>query len=560
MRIKLISLFLAAMCAGAPLAAAEPGAEAQFAWISYAGQNPADAALPVRPGHYRNPIIPGFHPDPSIVRVGRDYYLVNSTFAYYPGLPIFHSRNLVDWQQLGNAVDRPDMVDFTGLGVSRGLFAPTLRFHDGLYYLINTCIDCGFNYLITAKNPAGPWSKPVFLPSIDGIDPDLFFDSDGRAWIANNGPPIGPPQYDGHRAIWIQEYDPAARKMIGARQLIINGGVDFSQKPIWTEGPHIFKHNGWYYLIAAEGGTAGNHSETVFRSKAVTGPYVPGPRNPILTQRDLDSARAFPVYATGHADFVQTPAGHWWAVFLGTRPYENNLSSMGRETFLLPVTWVDGWPQILPPRTLVDQSPARPNLPASKSGTTWSHWRDEFDRRRLAPDWVMLRTPNAAPWVDMTSHPGSLTLKAQATGLAGTGNPSFLAKRQRHARATIETELSYTPGKPGDCAGLAIFSDAAHHYFFGVMHGPDGPQLVVTKRDGQSDPASGTRVAAMPFGGHLVRLRLTTREGEVDFSYALPGGAWRPLLAHADARMLASERSNQFTGVVIGAFAARGQP
>jgi xylan 1,4-beta-xylosidase len=531
--------------------------DAIFSHFSYSGRDPVDTVIPVKRGQYRNPVLPGFHPDPSIVRVGVDYFLVNSSFAFYPGLPVFHSRDLTNWTQIGNAIDRPGMLDFTGLGVARAVFAPTIRYHDGVFYIINTCIECGFNFIISAKNPAGPWSDPLFLKPIDGIDPDLFFDDDGRAWITNNGPPVGTPLYDGHRAIWIQEFDLKAKTMIGQRDVIVNGGVQIADKPIWTEGPHIFKRDGWYYLIAAEGGTAGGHSETVFRSRLVTGPYVPGPVNPILTQRDLDHKRPFPVYATGHADFVQTPKGDWWAVFLGTRPYEANLTSMGRETFLLPVTWPKGgWPVILRKGKIVPQAMRRPSLPNAKSVTRYD-WRDDFTAPALSPDWLMLRTPKEH-WYQLAPH--RLTVTVRPASLSGTGNPSFLAQRQRHSDATVTTAMRYAPDKVGDRAGLAVFADEQHHYFFGLSQTETGPMIVVMLRNGKDDPESGKVIAVTPYPVSpdvQLHLRVSTHGATLDFAYATGDGPEHSIVTNADGRMLASERSNQFTGVVIGLYAGR---
>jgi xylan 1,4-beta-xylosidase len=544
---------LLAFLASSAIADLPPG-QAVFSYVDYAGTDPVAAALALGPGQYRNPVIPGFHPDPSIVRVGQDYYLVNSSFAFFPGLPVFHSRDLVNWQQIGNAIDRPGMFDFTGLGVARAIFAPTIRQHSGQFYIANTCIECGFNFIITARNPAGPWSDPVFLPPVDGIDPDLFFDDDGRAWIANNGPPAGDPHYDGHRALWIQELDLRTLKMTGPRQIIVNGGVRIADKPIWTEGPHMFKRDGWYYLIAAEGGTAGNHSETVFRSRRVTGPYGPGPINPILTQRDLDPARRFPVQATGHADFVRTSKGQWWAVFLGTRPYAANLSNMGRETFLLPVQWQKhGWPLILPAKTAVPQVAAGPEQ-RGNSGA----WRDEFSAPKLDAAWLMLRTPKER-WFSLTTHPDALTLTARAISLGSKANPGFLAIRQRHHDALVETELRFLPGRIGDRAGLAIFADEQHHFFFGLQQAASGPQLIVARRNGPDDPEEGRILAQTPMTTDKpLRLRLAARGAAVDFSFAGLNGQWQLLLKGADGSILASEATNQFTGTVIGPYASAG--
>lgn len=538
---------------------ADAGGGASFSWVSYSGRDPAQQAFPATAAQYRNPIIPGFQPDPSIVRVKDDYYLINSSFAFFPGIPIFHSRDLVNWRQLGNAIDRPGQFNFSGLGIARAIFAPTIRRHDGVYYIIGTCVDCGSTFLISAKSPAGPWSDPKWLPSVDGVDPDLFVDHGGRAWVANNGAPEGAPLYAGHRAIWLQEIDLKSSKMLGPRIVIVNGGVAIARHPVWIEGPHLIRKDGWYYLIAAEGGTAGEHSEVVFRSRNVTGPYSPGPENPILTQRDLDPQRPFPVAATGHADFVQLPDGSWWAVFLATRPYQANLSNLGRETFLLPVTWHRGWPRILPPQTPLPRTPARPRLPAAPT-VDRSFWRDTFDSPRLAPDWEMIRTPTES-WYSLS--PAALTLKARPVSISGRGNPSFLGKRQRHADAVVETQMRYVPVRLGDRAGLVAFADEQHHYFVGLCRTAAGTRLVVAVRNGERDPQDGRIVAAVAYegaSGGTIRLRIAARGAQYDFSYALADGNWRTLLGNADGKILASEPTNQFTGTLIGPYAERGAP
>jgi alpha-N-arabinofuranosidase len=557
--MKLLSFIACLLCCAAapPVFAADLGSEASFAWVSYAGHDSPEAPAPATSAYYRNPIVPGFAPDPSIVRVRDDYYLINSSFAFFPGLPIYHSRDLVNWEQIGNAIDRPGQFNFSGLGIARAIFAPTLRWHDGVFYIIGTCVECGFNFLLSATSAAGPWSDPVWL-IIDGVDPDLFFDSDGRAWIANSGPPPGPPSYEGHRAIWLQEFDLKARKTRGPRSCLVNGGVNIAKHPIWVEGPHLIRKDHWYYLIAAEGGTASEHSEVVFRSKGISGPYVPGPDNPILTQRDLDPARRFAVAATGHADFARAADGRWWSVFLATRPYEANLSNLGRETFLLPVNWRNGWPQILPPQTPVPLTPPGPG-PSTAFIVDRSRWRDAFDSPRLAPDWEMIRTP-AEHWYDMNPHSGGLTLRARTESISGSANPSFLGKRQRHSDAVVETELRYAPQRQGDRAGLVAFADERHHYFFGLLQTPEGPMLVVAVRNGADDPQDGRIAAAVPYTGApgaAIRLRVAARGAEYDFSYALPGEDWRVLLARADGRILASEPTNLFTGALIGVYAAR---
>ena len=346
---------------------------------------------------------------------------------YYPGVPIFRSTDLVHWTQIGSVLDRPSQLHVDSAGISRGIFAPVIRYHDGTFYMITTLIDRGGNFIVTATNPAGPWSDPIWLREVDGIDPSIFFDDDGRAYITNNGPPVETPLYEGHRAIWVQEYDVANKKMIGPRSVIVNGGVDLAKKPIWIEAPHILKVKGQYYLICAEGGTADQHSEVVFRSSAPLGPYTPYSGNPILTQRHLDPSRAFPVTSTGHADFVETQNGEWWAVFLGTRPYANDTYNIGRETFLLPVRWVDGWPVILSGNAdravRADATEACPPVTASipMGGGNFSV-RDDFSERSLAKYWTFMRTVRQ-PWYDLTSTPGWLTIQARGDDISGPGQP-----------------------------------------------------------------------------------------------------------------------------------------
>ncbi len=436
------------------LTAAAPAAPvARFAWFDYKGEDPVDRAMKAGPAEYRNPILQGFYPDPSILRVGQDYYLVNSTFTYFPGLPVFHSRDLVNWTQIGNAIDRPGQVDFKQIGTSRGIYAPDISYRAGTFYLAGTCVDCGGNFVMTAKNAAGPWSDPHWN-DIDGIDPSLFFDSDGSAWILNNGPPEGKPRYDGHRAIWIQRIDATTLKPFGARTVIVDGGARPADKPIWIEGPHLFRKDGWYYLIAAEGGTAENHSEVVFRSRSVTGPYAPGPANPILTQRTLDPARPFPITSTGHADFVTTPKGDWWSVFLGTRPYQGDFYNTGRETFMLPVRWRNGWPEVTAPGATVPYVHARPALARGKAAPVPNsgafHVRDEFAGTKLAPYWVQIRATDTG-WRRLSG--GALAIDARPVALGGTGQTAFLGRRLQHGWATAETSVDFTPKREGDRAG-----------------------------------------------------------------------------------------------------------
>lgn len=531
--------------------------KAHFDWFEYSGSDPVDASAKLKPGDYRNPILQGFYPDPSITRVGDDYYLVTSTFSYFPGIPVFHSRDLVNWTQIGNAIDRPDQLDFGKLGLSRGVFAPAIEHHAGTFYILNTCVDCGDNFVITATNPKGPWSDPVWLPEIKGgIDPSLFVDADGSAWILNNGPPVGTPRYDGHRAVWIQRFDLKSQKMVGPRTMLVDGGVDPSTNPIWIEGPHIIPKDGWYYLICAEGGTAEGHSQVVLRSRKVDGPYTPYPGNPILTQRDLPRDRANPITSAGHADFVQLPNGDWWATFLAVRPYRGDYYNTGRETFLMPVEWRGEWPHITARGQAIPYTAKRPALtPQSKPAIPTNGAftvREEFDGQALGPHWMMMRNPRET-WHRLAD--GALTLTPRAEGLGDNANPSFLARRQQHQIANASTLVDFTP-TGGAQAGLAALQ--SDDYWFAIAVAGDPREIRVTRRAGPSDPKDGTLVARAPAPEGRVRLRIRGDRDRYRFDYAPERGEWRTLHADADGTSLSTRTAGGFVGAVFGPFAQSG--
>ncbi len=562
----LLPVLLLPACAGAPPAEPVPPGVARFDWFSYTGADSVYRTVQPTSDEYLNPILEGFYPDPSIARRGDDYYLVTSSFAWYPGVPLFHSRDLVHWTQLGHVLDRPSQLDLDSAGISRGIFAPTIRYHAGTWYMITTLVDRGGNFYVTAKDPAGPWSDPVWLREIDGIDPSFFFDDDGRAYVLNNGPPIGPPLYQGHRAIWLQELDVAAGRLIGPRRLIVNGGTDLSKKPIWIEAPHIFRAYGRYYLICAEGGTGDQHSEVVFRSDSVWGPWQPYPGNPILTQRQLQPGRPFPITSTGHADFVETPGGEWWAVFLGTRPYADDLYSTGRETFLLRVRWEDGWPVILGddrPVPYVRPRPAlppQPGVPVPTSGNFTV--RDDFAAATLPPYWNVMRTPRGQPWYDLTSHPGWLTLRARPEPLSGRGQPSFVGRRQQHASASASTAVAFAPAAPGDFAGLAAFQNETHYYALGIGLTKGHRVVRVERKAGGVPGAPGEVVASARLWlppGAPVYLRIDAWGKEYGFFYAERPDRWRQLLAGADGTILSTKVAGGFVGAFFGLFAIAGR-
>ncbi len=523
-----------------------------FNWFEYSGKNPSTTPK-ASAGEYNNPILTGFYPDPSICRVGEDYYLINSTFAYFPGIPIFHSKDLVNWQQIGHVIDRPGQLRYEGLGVSAAIFAPAISYHNGVFYVICTMVGSNGNFVVTATNPAGPWSDPTIL-QFGGIDPSLFFDDDGRAWVVNNDDPEGAPLYRGHRAIRLQEFDPVAKKMVGPRKVLVNGGVDISKKPIWIEGPHLYKREGWYYLMAAEGGTGPDHSEVVFRSKKVDGPYEPWSKNPILTQRTLDSHAPGAVTCAGHADLVEGPDKQWWAVFLGVRPYEGRFSPMGRETYLLPVKWTaDAWPSILPMEEripLVHQSPNGVQLvPSSTLPLSGDFsWRDDFKEKTLSSAWIMLRTPPQDPWWKIRTEGDGISLTPRTELLSGSGNPSYLARRVQHAQFTTSTQLE-VPKESGVSAGLAVFQNETHHYFLAVRREGTGASIYLESLNG----GAAKILASAPIpADSKIKLRITGHDAKCSFEYATATSGWKTLANDLDATLLTTDVAGGFVGATTG--------
>jgi xylan 1,4-beta-xylosidase len=561
MLAALAALALAA-CSGQPStpaagqaageASADPAPPVHFDWFEYTGR---DAAFeePLPEGHFRNPILAGFHSDPSITAANGKFYLVASTFSFFPGIPVFESEDLVHWTQVGNAIHRPGQLDFDGLGMSRGVFAPAIEYHDGTFYVVNTSVDAGGNFMVTAKDPAGPWSDPIWLPTIGGIDPSLFFDDDGKVYILNNDEPEVPVRYDGHRAIWLQEIDIASGKPFGPRKVLIDGGVKPEENPIWIEGPHIYKVDGWYYLSDAEGGTGPQHSQVVLRSRDVWGPYEPYEHNPILTQRDLDPDRPLPVTNAGHADMVQGPDGTWWATFLASRNYGRDHYNTGRETFLLPVTWKDGWPVILPRGEKIPYvlpGPSWMKTPAEQAPMTGNFtWRDEFDTVELGKGWMTPRVPKTQ-WYDGSSRPGWLTIHPLRERLDAKVNMSFYARRQQHL--VFEASAGLEPPAPGVAAGLAAFQGDDHWYFLGARRDGDRLEVFLEKKAGEGDPeVVATQSIAAP--GQLV-LHIEGDEGRYGFGFdGGEGVQW--LVRDADGTILSTDVAGGFIGATLGPYA-----
>lgn len=509
------------------------------------------------PDHtFRNPILAGFYPDPSICRAGDDYYLVNSTFAYFPGIPVFHSKDMVNWRQIGNVMDRNEQMELAGLQISRGIFAPAITFHDGLFYVVCTLVDAGGNFVVTATDPSGPWSNPYWLRDVSGIDPSLFFDDDGQGYIVyNSEPPQNKPLYNGHRSIKLIRFDKEKMTTIGEPRIIVNGGTDLDKQPVWIEAPHVYKLNGWYYLLAAEGGTSWDHSAVIFRSKQVEGPYVSCEDNPILTQRHLDWDRKNPIACTGHADMVQTVSGEWWAVFLGTRPYEGRHFNTGRETFLAPVKWKDGWPVINPDFEEVQYTCPMPETknksvsPIPLSGN-FTH-REEF-KDSLEQGWLFLRNPRAE-WY--TVENGMLAMNLRPETISGKMNPSFIGKRQTHHYGYAAAEMDFNPESENEKAGIAIFQNESHHYFFCKSIAADGHSVIQLYRAGENEDEliGEKRIPGREQG--KIRLKIVSNGSTYDFLYSLGFTDWTPWESGVGATFLSTETAGGFVGCVYGLYA-----
>ena len=537
----------------------------KFSTFSYRGKT----VTTPKSGEYLNPIIAGFNPDPSVCRVGDDYYLVNSAFNYFPSLPIFHSKDLVNWTQIGNVLDRPSQMPIRGGAVQSGTYAPTIRYNEGTFYVVNTLVGSSLgNYYVTATDPKGPWSEPNKLEGIGGIDPDFFFDDDGRCYVTScDSPPQGETQYNGHRQIKLQEMDLARKTPIGEKTVIINGGTDLTKHPNWCEGPHLYKIKGKYYAMCAQGGTSTAHTEVIFKADSVRGPYVPWDKNPILTQMDLSNDRPNPVTCTGHADLLQTQNGDWYAVFLGCQPYERGFYNTGRQTFMLPVSWTsDGWPVILPHQTPVPLTVKKPNLPADKPvavPTTGNiAYTENFDSETLASRWFGIRVPASKWWV-ANKAAKALFLEQRPDRFSGQGNPTYLAVRQQNNDFTCTVTLSAQAGTSNCVAGLAAFQNEGHYYAInvGIMNGHLTEVSVEQPAGGRGSRGGGgappNLLGAIKLPENLTSIELKIEgAGPVTKCFYKAGNAdFAQIGQDLQSSFLSTDTAGGFQGVTLGMFA-----
>ena len=509
----------------------------------------------------RNPILRGFNPDPSIVRVGDDYYIATSTFEWYPGVQIHHSRDLVHWRLLTRPLNRASQLNLLGDPDSCGVWAPCLTYADGLFYLIYTDVKrygrttvggaSGaslrdfHNYLVTCPRIDGEWSEPVYLNS-SGFDPSLFHDDD-RKYLVNQLWDHR-PGHNRFAGIVLQEYSVAERKLIGSRQLIFKGtelGL--------TEAPHLYRRNGFYYLLTAEGGTGWGHAVTMARSRSLTGPYELHPDVYILSSRnrpDIELQRA------GHADLVETQRGDTYMVYLCGRPLLNRgTCTLGRETAIQPMIWgKDGWLRTSDGRALAQSQVPTPALPIHVFPPT--PVRAEFDEARLPIDFQWLRSPWPQELLSLTARPGFLRLYGRET-VGSLFRQSLVARRQQAFCFSATTVVEFEPEHFQQMAGLICYYGGAKYHYLYLSHDEQvGKHLrVMSSLPNHVSSDAFTPIIPVP-AGKPVQLRVEVDGERLYFGYRLDGGNWQWLPQQFDASILSDEASApgtpNFTGAFVG--------
>lgn len=536
------------------------GNEPIFQNFEYVGKDEIYVENPLPEGHFYSPILQGCYPDPSITRKGDDYYLVTSSFVMFPGVPIFHSKDLVNWKQIGHVLERESQLKVGDAGISMGVYAPDILYnpHNDTFYLITTQFAGGFgNIVVKTKDPLqGNWSDPIKL-NFDGIDPALFFDDDGKAYVVHNdAPDEGKELYQGHRVIKVWDYDVEKDQVIaGTDKIIVDGGVDISKKPIWIEAPHVYKRYGKYYLMCAEGGTGANHSEVIFVSDSPRGPYKPAEKNPILSQRHLDKSRPNPVEWAGHADLVETPNGDWYGVFLAIRPNEKGRVNTGRETFILPVDWSGEWPVFQGGMEPLKPSIEMPRGAENKTGTDDFFpsgnftFVDNFGGTGLDDRWIALRGPREK---FIRKSKNGLVIKPFNVNIKALKPISTLFHRQQHATFSASVDMHYKPETAGDLAGLACVQSEAFNYVFGVTKSGKDYYLVLERTEkGTSKLIAQTRLERMG----KISLKVTANGDDYRFYYAMNNGTFENLGGTVSGDILSTDVAGGFTGAMIGLYA-----
>lgn len=485
---------------------------------------------------FKNPIIEGFSPDPSVCAVGEDFYLVTSSFGYFPGVPIYHSKDMVNWQQIGNVLDRESQLNLDDAGSSRGIFAPTIRYHDGIFYMITTNVTYGGNFVVTATDPAGPWSEPYYLEGAIGIDPSLFFDEDGRCYYCGTRPNPTGVTHNGDWEVWLQELDLNTMQLTGVSTKIWKGAM---RNVIWPEAPHIYRKDDYYYVMIAEGGTGPNHSVTIARSEKIDGPYIGFANNPILTHRHLGSA--FPVQNVGHGDLVETPDGQWFMVLLASRKFEGS-SNLGRETFLAEVIWEDGWPVVNPGigRLLEEQEIKLPLVPVEE--------KTDYHLNDIHREFLFIRNPDMSHY-DTDAREGWIRMTPTAGRFKDEkGSPTYIGLRQPSLwfEYTAALDIQLTDG--GE-AGIAVIQGENHTLKLAV-HAKDSEKVVqvITTIDGEEKVHGETTVTASELELKFIG------EGQKVKGVVLADGKEIVVAENVATHYLSTELAGGFVGCTVGIY------
>ena len=517
---------------------------------------------------FTNPILPGGYPDPSICRDGDDFYVVNSTFEYFPGLPIHHSKDLVNWELIGHGLHRESQVsgavNLIDVQSDGGIHAPTIRCHGGKFYIITTNVyvppgsnETQFvNFVITADDPQGPWSEPKVLAGAPGIDPDIFFDDDGTVWYVGTRSPEN-PNFAGEGEIWLQQIDTEKWALVGERYALWRGACG----GIWVEGPHMYKQDGKYYLMVAEGGTSFNHAVMVAISDKITGPYLSNERNPILTTRHLSYNNW--VHSTGHADMVQLADGRWYMVLLGIRGEEGRASNMGRETHLVPMDWEREpfwwkenkhlWPVVAPKTGRVER-----HTPVPFEGTTQNRilsFSDDFDTTTLKLDWNFRRVPKAGAY-SLDARPGYLRLNADKDVIKERGRTSLMGIRQTATDFVYTTKMEFAPQSSDSEAGIMLFQKDNNYISFTAKKHHDGWLLRAIHSEVGEDQSIVLGVHSLgqdviASSTNTLYFKFESKNGEYRLSYSVDKPEHYQLLTTTPSNGVISRK---YTGAYLGVY------
>jgi len=522
----------------------------------------------------RNPIIPGFNPDPAIIRVGDDYYIATSTFEWFPGIPIYHSKDLVHWKLIDYALKTKKHLDLASLPPSKGVWAPCLTYCEAekrfyvLYSIVYNSNRLQFdvdNFLIWSDSIHGPWSDPVYINS-SGFDASLFHDDDGRKWVVNQERDFR-PGHETMRPIILQEYCPKQKKLIGAPLRLTYGAT----KRGFTEAPHIYKRNGWYYLMTAEGGTGYGHCVCLLRSREITGPYESCPHNPIITSctqefemrpeinyamTDLYNPDVV-IQKAGHGSLVETQNGQWYIAHLCGRPVmPQKRCVLGRETAIQQVEWTqDGWLRMTDGTNIAKDNVPAPDLPAHPFPK--EDPRDDFDSPTLSLHFCTPRNEITSDWADLKSRPGYLRLRGRES-LTSAHHPSLIARRLTAFNAVVTAKLDFSADYYQHLAGITCYYEPSNFYSFYKTYSEElGKNVVAISGYVNREYTDGGKALAVVEKDAPVYLRAEIMTDKLQFSYSTDGEHFEKLGPVFDMTTLSDEavQFGEFTGTFVGMFA-----